>query len=70
MYEYSNAIIHLMKQTGSMSTSALTRIVGSLFGIKRINHALETRIEQGIALLMDRGEVQCKGDELVYVPPD
>jgi len=53
-----------------MSTSALTRIVGSLFGIKRINHALETRIEQGIALLMDRGEVQCKGDELVYVPPD
>ena len=68
--EYSNAIIHLMKQKGSLSKSVLNRKIGSLFGIKRMSPALEGRIEQGIALLMDRGELRPEGDELMYAPPD
>ncbi len=70
IHEYSNAIIHLMKQKGSLSIHVLNREIGSLFGIKRMSPALETRIRQGISLLMDRGELRKEGEELMYVPQD
>ncbi len=66
--EYCNAMIHLIKQERTMNINLLSRSIGSTFGIKRMNAALQAKIDQGIILLMNRGELRRKGDVVIYNP--
>ncbi|HOJ95211.1 MAG TPA: DUF3320 domain-containing protein, partial [Methanospirillum sp.] len=68
VHEYCNAMIHLIKQKRSLSISVLSRAIGSVFGIKRMNSVLQERIDQGINLLISRGQLRREGDMVIFIP--